>query len=208
MLAASALSLDRADNRAERIRVDDHDHAAIAQNGIAGEHGDIAQQARHRLHHDFLGAEHAIDQHAEQPRADLDDHDGKNAVRPAAQASAARPRDQQLGQVQQRQQLVAQAQHRRVVDQLDLMAGGVAGADQLDDAVLRDGEAVPAASTIRAAMIASVSGILMVKVVPAAEVDLVDGAADRLDIGAHDVHADAAARNVVMPARWRTRPGR
>ena len=52
----------------------------------------------------------------------------------------------------------------------------------------------PPASTISAETIASVSGILMVKVVPGAGHALqVDGAADLLDIGLHHVHADAAA---------------
>ena len=54
----------------------------------------------------------------------------------------------------------------------------------------------PAASTISAETIASVSGILMVKVVPGAgDGPQVDGAADLLDIVAHHVHADAAAGN-------------
>ena len=54
----------------------------------------------------------------------------------------------------------------------------------------------PPASTISAETIASVSGILMVKVVPAPANGLqVDRAADLLDIAAHDVHADAAAGN-------------
>ena len=47
-----------------------------------------------------------------------------------------------------------------------------------------------------AATMASVRGILIVKVVPrpCLRADL-DRAADELDIGLHDVHADAAARN-------------
>ena len=54
----------------------------------------------------------------------------------------------------------------------------------------------PPASTISAETIASVSGILMVKVVPApANGVQIDRAADLLDIAAHDVHADAAAGN-------------
>ena len=54
----------------------------------------------------------------------------------------------------------------------------------------------PPASTISAETIASVSGILMVKVVPAPGHALqIDGAADLFDIGLHHVHADAAARH-------------
>ena len=52
----------------------------------------------------------------------------------------------------------------------------------------------PAASTIRAETMASVSGILMVTRGALAGHRLdVDGAADLVDIGAHHVHADAAA---------------
>ena len=54
----------------------------------------------------------------------------------------------------------------------------------------------PPASTISAETIASVSGILMVKLMPSPGTDLhVDGAADLVDIVAHHVHADAAAGN-------------
>ncbi len=90
------------------------------------------KQARHRLHHDFLGAEHAIHQHAEEPRADLDHHDGENVGGDPLKRRSAAFETKQLGEIEQRQQLVAQAQHRRVVDQLDIVARGVAGADQLD----------------------------------------------------------------------------
>ena len=52
----------------------------------------------------------------------------------------------------------------------------------------------PAASTIRAETMARVSGILMVTEEPSPATRLdVDGAADLVDIGAHHVHADAAA---------------
>ena len=52
----------------------------------------------------------------------------------------------------------------------------------------------PAHSTISAETMASVSGILMMKVVPLPRLALqLDGAADLLDVGAHHVHADAAA---------------
>ena len=54
----------------------------------------------------------------------------------------------------------------------------------------------PAASTMSAETMASVSGILMVKVVLCAGRRFqIDRAADLLDIAAHDVHADAAAGN-------------
>ena len=55
----------------------------------------------------------------------------------------------------------------------------------------------PPVSTISAATMASVSGIFIVKAVPSpGRPANVDGAADQLDVGAHDVHADAAAGDV------------
>jgi hypothetical protein len=36
------LPVDRADGRAKRIRVDDHDDAAVAENSVAGEDADVA----------------------------------------------------------------------------------------------------------------------------------------------------------------------
>ena len=57
------------------VGIDDHDHRAVAEDGVAGEHADVAKLARHRLDHDFLGVEHAVDHDAEGLRADMDDDD-------------------------------------------------------------------------------------------------------------------------------------
>ena len=71
--------LRRLDGAAERlrdaVRIDDHDHRAVAENGVAGKHRDVAKLARHRLDHDFLGVEHAVDHDAEGLAADLGDDD-------------------------------------------------------------------------------------------------------------------------------------
>src|SRR6185503_10071714 len=70
------LAVDRATDRLrDAVGVDDHDYRAVAENGIAGEHRDVAQLARHRLDHDFLGVEHAVYHHAESLAADLGDND-------------------------------------------------------------------------------------------------------------------------------------
>src|SRR6185312_15733027 len=45
----------RAERLRDAVRVDDHDHGAVAENGVPGEHRDMAQFARHRLHDDFFG---------------------------------------------------------------------------------------------------------------------------------------------------------
>ena len=149
------------------VGVEDHDHRAVAQDGVAAEHRDVAQDRRHRLDHDFLGVEHAIDDDAQHGGADLGHHDmrGIGLARLLAEA-------QQVVQVDQRQQPVAQPQHRRAVDPLDhgphlaVLARALALASprpsagcsnrypplvaaalrphQLDDADLRDGEALAA----------------------------------------------------------------
>jgi hypothetical protein len=65
----------RADRLGDSVRIDDHDHRAVAQNGIAREHRDVAQLGRHRLDHDFLGVEHAVDHDAEGLISDLRHND-------------------------------------------------------------------------------------------------------------------------------------
>ena len=130
----------RAQRLGNAVGVDDHDHGAIAEDGVAGEHVDVTQFGRHRLDHDFFGVEHAVDHDAEGLAADLRHHDkavlgvGRRAVVDL----------QELLQVHQRQQLVAQAQDRGVLDALDAVLGVGAGADQFDHRELRDRKAVAA----------------------------------------------------------------
>src|ERR1700730_1725887 len=64
-----------AERLGDAVGIDDHDHGAVAQDGIAGEHVDVAQFCGHRLDHDFLGVEHAVDHNAEGLAADLGHHD-------------------------------------------------------------------------------------------------------------------------------------
>ena len=86
------------------VGVDDHDHGAIAQNGVAGEHVDVPQLGGHRLDHDFFGVEHAVDHDAKGLAADLRHHD--KTVLGVARGAVVDL--QELLQVHQRQQLVAQ----------------------------------------------------------------------------------------------------
>src|SRR5260370_405123 len=44
--------------RRDAVRIQDHDDAAVTEDRIAGIDAEIAQQRRHRLHHDFFGVEH------------------------------------------------------------------------------------------------------------------------------------------------------
>ena len=94
----------------------------------------------------------------------------------------------------ERQQLVAQPQHRRVLDALDAMLRIAARAHQLDHGELRDGEALAGRldqqrgdDGERERNLDDEAGAA------AAHRFHVDGAADLVDVGAHDVHADAAA---------------
>ena len=189
-----------AERLGDAVGIDDHDDGAIAQNGVAGEHVDVTQLGRHRLDHDFLGVEHAVDHDAEGLAADLGDDDeavfriGGGAVVDL----------EQLLQVHQRQQLVAQTQYRGVLDPLDAMLGIGARPHQFDHRQLRNGKAVAAGfhdqrrdDGERQRNLDGDGGALA-----GHRLD-VDGAADLVDIGAHHVHADAAAGHAGHGGRGR-----
>ena len=108
----------------------------------------MAQDRCHRLHHDFLCVEHAIDNDAKAVGANLGHHDIGAGIVVVCFAKS-----QQVVQVDQRQQPVPQSQHRCVVDPLDdgFRAGLVVatarlllGAYQLDHTDLRNREAFAA----------------------------------------------------------------
>ena len=178
-----------AERLGDAVGIDDHDHRAIAENGIAGEHLDVTQFCRHRLDHDFLGMEHAVDHDAEGLAADLRHHD-ETVFRIGGDAAVDL---QQLLQMHQRQQLVAQPQDRRVLDALDAMFGIGARAHQFDHGELRNRKAVAGGfhdqrgdDGERQRNLDGDAGAF------AGHRLHVDGAADLVDIGAHHVHADAA----------------
>src|SRR4029077_10280372 len=110
-----------------------------AQNGVAGEHRDITQLARHRLHHDFLGVEDAVHDDTEAFAADLSNHD-----EPALDVGGVGLRAEYLAQARQWQQLVAQPQQRGVLDAFDPVLAAGARAYQFDYRNLWDGETVTA----------------------------------------------------------------
>ncbi len=92
-----------AERLGKSVGIDNQDHRAVAENGIAGEQADVTQHGRHRLDHDFFGMEHAVDDDAEGFAADLrhDDETVFRAVRlPLIEV-------EQTAQVRQREQLVA-----------------------------------------------------------------------------------------------------
>ena len=187
---------------AERLRdavgIDDHDHRAVAQNGVAREHVDVAQLGRHRLDDDFFGVEHAVDHDAEGLVADLRHHDeAVLRLRLGAPSSIFK----QLAQMHQRQQLVAQPQDRGVLDALDLVLGIGMRPHQFDHRQLRDGEAVAGGLDDQGRDDRQGQRDLDGDAGALAGHRLdVDGAADLIDIGAHHVHADAAAGHQVTAA--------
>src|SRR6266851_3820008 len=199
---AALLDGDVAARRRDAVGIENHDDAAVAQDGIAGEHGDVAQDRRDRLDDDFLGVEDAIDDDAEAVGADLSDDDEGLAALFARRAEL-----EQALQRDERQQPVAQAQHRRVVHLLDAVLRIRRGAHQLDDADLRDGEFLAGALDDERRDDGEGERDLDDEGRAFAFLALqLDGAADLLDIGAHHIHADAAAGDAGHLAR-RREPG-
>src|SRR5437764_10900605 len=174
------------------IGIDDHDHGAVAQDGIAGEHVDVAQLGRHRLDYDFFRMKHAVDHDAEGLAADLRHHD--EAVLGIGRGAVIDP--EQLLEVHQRQQLVAQSKHRRILDALDAVLGIGARPHQFHDRQLGYGEAVAGGFHDQGRddgkRQRDFDGDR--RTFAGYRLD-VDGAADLVDVSAHHVHADAAARD-------------
>ena len=186
--AAGSARVDLAGSAGKAVGIQDHDHAAVTQDGVADIEAGAAQDRRHRLDHDFLGVEHPVDDDAESAGADLgDDDEAVPGCRPAP--SPRTPRSDTSGK--------SRSRSRRTGEVLMVsMRASERSETPTSSITLSCGMAkrCPAASTIRAETMARVSGILIRKVVPApGNRSQLDGAADALDIGAHHVHADAAA---------------
>ena len=186
----------------DAVRVQDHDHRAIPQDGVAGEHGDVAQDGCHRLDDDFLGIEDAVHDDAQGGAADLGDDDVDRILR---RIGRGRGQAQQVGQADQRQQLVPQAQHRCVVDAFHHRLGALAidaavlrgaGAHQFDDADLRHGEAFATGFDDQGRHngqgqrdFDGEGGALTLGGFQ------IDGATNLFDVGFHHIHAHATAGN-------------
>src|SRR5262249_46445837 len=150
----------------------------------------VAQLGGHRLDDDFFGVEDAVDHDAEGLAADLGDHD-KPVLRVGGRAVVDL---QKLLQVHQRQQLVAQPQDRGVLDALDAVLGIGPGADQFDHRELGNRKAVTAGFHDQGGDDGQGQrDFYRDRAALAGDALDVDGAADLVDIGAHHVHADAAA---------------
>ena len=195
---------DLAGRARKAVGVQDHDHAAVAQDGIADIEAGAAQDRRHRLDHDFLGVENPVHNDAECLGADLGhDHEAVARSPPGFEP-------QHAAQRHQRQQPVAQAQHGRGVDGLDAGVRTVGDADQLDHIQLRNGETLLRRFDDQGGDDRQGQRDLDQEGGAAAgDRTEFDRAADTLDIGAHHVHARRRG-----PTRWslfrrsRSRDGR
>ena len=133
--------------------------------------------------------EHAVHHDAEGLRADTGDDDEAlvGDVLLTVELEQARQPDQ-------RQQLVAEPQHRGILDALDAMLGLAVHADQFDHGQLRDREALAAGLHDQRRNDGERQRNLDGEVEALARHRLhVDAAADLVDVVAHHVHADAAA---------------
>ena len=174
---------EQVDPAGQRTGVDDQHDPAVAEDRGAAVLGEVAEVAPQRLHDDLLGVVVVVDDQPELDAVGGDHHDQARVLRRRV-ADGGR-------QVDQRQQAPAQAEHRRVVDVLDRVAGvdahqlaqhrlghRVALAAALDDQRRQDRQGQRDRDAQRGAL--------------ARHRRQVDLATDLLDVGAHHVHADAA----------------
>ena len=128
------------DHLLEALEVQDHDHPTVAEDRVAGIDAGGAQHRRQRLDHDLLGIEHLVDDEADAARADP----GQDHVGGPGRVRRVAGQPQEAGQGQQREEAVAQPEHRRVADTLDRMLGPGSGPHQLNHVELADAEALAA----------------------------------------------------------------
>ena len=190
---------------ADAEHVEDKGHAAIAHDGRAGIHSEPFQLLTQGLDHDFLGVVDAIDDEAKLPVLGLQDHhaDRLGALR--------RFQPQHLIEVSNGQQGATPAIYRSTLHMLNvfilLFRGISLEADQLQQTDLGNDEPLPAAGDDEAGNDGQSKRDLELNggafTGPAEDVD---NAADLLNMGLHDVHADAAAGNIGHALR-RGEPG-
>ncbi|MND85445.1 hypothetical protein D3C80_773710 [compost metagenome] len=179
------------------LGVQDHDDGPVAQDGRPGIEVEVAQHPGHRLDHDLLDVEDPVDDDAEGAGPEMGDHDAGLIRRLALRRGRGVVAQlQQALQRHQRQQPLAQAQHRGLLDCLDVAARGAAGADQFDDRRLGQGEPLAARLDDQGRDDGQGQRDADGEAgAPALDGVQFDGAADLLDVGAHHVHADAPARD-------------
>ena len=186
----------------QRLHVEDERHGAVAEDGRPGVEADRLHLAADGLDDDLLGVDDAVDDEAEAAPLRPQHRDDDVAVVPLGGQA------EDVGEPDQGEQLAAQPVDLRAADLLDGV-GGLLGvqADQLLQADLRDGVAV--AGALDGQRRDDRQGQRDPQPADGAAAGLgldLDGAADGLDVGLDDVHADAAAGDVGDRGR-RREPG-
>ena len=173
-------------------RIEDEHDGTIAEDRVAGKDGQLRQGGSQRLDDDFLDIRHRIDDEAKVHRSDA--HDDDEWLHARGQRLWVEP--QQLAQICDRQHVVAQLQDERALDILD--ARRFAGdADGFHHRMLRHGKPMPARLDDQRRRNGERQWDLEVEDRPAAPCGRqTDGTANRLDVFAHHIHADAAARDI------------
>src|SRR5215470_13240206 len=191
MTSASSTALaEDAGALGDAVHVEDERDRAVAEDGGAGVGGDAAELGRDRLDDDVGGVVDVVDHQSEEPVVGGEDDD----VELAGVGGRGGPED--LAEEDEGQELPAEPIDRRAVDPLDGGAGG-AEVHDLEQADLRDRVALLAGADDDRRHDGERERDLDAEERPGAAAALdVDEAADALDVGLDDVHADAASRDV------------
>jgi hypothetical protein len=175
-------------HRSQRHRVVDQHHGAGSQHGHAGQAGQARQLRPEVLHHHFLVAQHFVDVHRDALRGASEDHHRQRlALRLAAAGDdCSSAPDQKKGTARRRSRACRccrpAALPWRARGARFHQVGGHA-----------DGQ-LARLRIITTCVTAVVSGSTSLKLVPRPACGgSLDAAAERVDFGAHHVHADAAA---------------
>ena len=150
----------------------------------------MGERRAERLDHDLLHVGDVIDENGEGMRAEAHDHgELRRSLGFMRQL-------ERVAQVDQRDDLVTQPQHHGALDALDAVGAALAEADRLDHRLLRQGEALVAGLDDEGRRDGERQRDLEVEAGALAE-GRGDGdrAADGLDVLAHDIEADTAARD-------------
>ena len=112
-----------ANSLGDAVRIDNHDHATIAEDCVAREHRNVAQHCRHRFDDDFLGMEDTVDDNTKCLIADLHDDNEAIVVFHHVIADRLSVDPQEVREVNQRQQFLAQTQYRGFLEAFNAMFG-------------------------------------------------------------------------------------
>src|SRR5262249_19139681 len=119
----------------------EHD-PAVTHDGGAREHRQALERIRKRLDDDLFRIEDALDQEAEPLAVALEHHNGGSRAGAIALALGRKPKSGR--EIHERQELSAQPIDRRAVDPFDAAVPRTLEPNQLEEARLRDGEALAA----------------------------------------------------------------